>query len=633
MTQEEVVAVQQRLNDAGYGPVATDGVLGQETRLALQTLCTEKQLAVAEPQLAPTLVKLVMQLEATTSAEPVATAIETKQTPEPPPAVSQAKAETATAVEEGITYYQWTAPEESEGDDAQSGDDSSSGSAEEQTEPTEEEKQIQEQQKAFETIGKALDGLSLGPYPNQSTYTAAVDYYLTAQEVEYRDQLDAILTQSKITPNNASTPVALEASGCGCSRDFSQMIYGFYPYWNAQPDVTQKIDFSLYDRIGFYSLLLDGEGDIEQQQQWSDDLSAAGFIKMAHKYRVEVDLTITASGWQGWDNQALSRAVSNATKLITQSFTPKQPTGLASVTTLVSSSKPVQGDGVTVVFASYGTALDRQRNVADFVDQLHQQLIASGGDFKLNLVLDMDPLAHDTSTAFSGLRKILLKNGSDPALVDTLMVFLPEPTSDAKKALRRMIEDQFHGAERQQVMRKVVPIISPLGHQNDARGPFSQFVDDLIYLEDNFGGAALWPLSLVDDPGADTVSEQIISVYNNEAGKSLFGRMVNTHMPQLCEFACPNRWLFRIVFDALAGVLVLYAILAFWYFRLRRFYSRYSLYFASAGLATILIFFTSMVCDPFWQDKVDLVAISTILAIIASMIGKYIYKAKQPPLP
>ena len=252
---------------------------------------------------------------------------------------------------------------------------------------------------------------------------------------------------------------------------------------------------------------------------------------------------------------------------------------------------------------------------------------------KLSVMFDVDMESIDKQAIFKDLEAILIDEEDSRAPVDYIFIFLQEPTSSSKKTLRRKVEDEFRGAHRKAVLRKIVPVISPFGHQNDVRGPFAQFTDDLIYLQDNFAGVGLWPLPLDSDQDAATIKDKIIDLYSVKNESNRLGDMIEEYAPALCQFACPNRWLFRLSFDLLVGLLLLYAVLAIWVNRLRVLYKRFFLYFVVYVLMIVAVFMISLVCDPFWQERADAVVASIFLIGFVVMISRYVNKATRPPLP
>ena len=109
------------------------------------------------------------------------------------------------------------------------------------------------------------------------------------------------------------------------------------------------------------------------------------------------------------------------------------------------------------------------------------------------------------------LRPLLIEQSDDEEkIVDKVLVFLKRPTSEAKKLLRTRLEKgKYYGAERPEVLRSIIPIVPPSGHQfvkrqqpkgqgsNSSDKDYSQFIDDVAYFNDNFGGIGFWPVPLL----------------------------------------------------------------------------------------------------------------------------------------
>ena len=602
-----VVRIQGQLNAIGYGPINTDGVMGPDTRLALQKFCQVKQVSDAPDGIAKTLVVLLEQATAEGLPSNVMKAV---SSPQPASAAS--------------IFYRWSVPEEEE--------------AEAEAPTIAQEEQVKSDTAAPDDAisGEVLEKLAeieAVAYPNQMLFKKALAALFAGTGVDYKLYQDRIIEQARVGPIEDVKQIQLKGDGCGCSRDYSSVVYGFYPYWLAD-EAVQTVDFSLFDRIGFFALSLNQEGRVQTPLQWDDDWNAAAFINKAHKYRVAVDVTVYASGWQKWTDKLLQSAVDSTAQKTKQHFSSHASNRFAEMLPLLEKTSSVQGDGVTLVFEDYSGSAEMSHKISAFVNKLSDNLSAEERDYKLNIMLDMDLQAHKNTTPFSDLEAILLgKNKDGLAKVEHVFVFLQAPTTDAKKILRRMIEDQFRGPDRRQVLRKIVPVISAAGHDKDPRGPFTQFEDDLIYFQDNFYGVGLWPLPLDSDPGVETVKAKIIELYTDSNGDNHIGDLVDQFIPELCQFACPNRWLLRVSFDLLAGLILLYAVLAIWIYRLRTVYQQYFWYFLVVAMATVLIFLTSLVCDPYWQARADFVVGLLILIVLVATIFRYVSKATRPPLP
>ncbi len=199
---------------------------------------------------------------------------------------------------------------------------------------------------------------------------------------------------------------------------------------------------------------------------------------------------------------------------------------------------------------------------------------------------------------------------------------------------RSKIEREFSGKERMLVLRKVIPVITPNGHEKDPKGSYKQLKDDLIYSNNNFAGIGLWPVPLIlgVDSDADAIATAIDTQFSIKSGNGMLSALSEEY-PVLCKYACPNRKVIRLVFDGLLVLIIGYGVLAICSRRLRRFYNRNSIYFKLYMFAMVAVFMTSLVCDPFWKERRDFVFVAALLSIAAFfMIRKYT-SAKQGALP
>lgn len=656
--QAQISIIQNQLNTNGYGPVAEDGIIGSGTRQALQRLCLDFKVASSDKFATQLIGLLAMsdtvskkypdwrqliqsdtfknwlnqkpeqqqaninktlqsgpaeQVIAILDGYPGEKPVAPKKAPAPLQTVSKTQPQAMTGP---MIFYRWQPPEEEESDADDNADDG--------------DQEAEDEQLPDDVLNGliAIQGLA---YPNQFLFKQALAELFTDSGIDYLPYQDQILQQAHNGPVEELKQIQLSGGGCGCSRDFSSLVYGFYPFWLATDDV-QQINFSLLDRIGFYALSLNQEGNIQNPLQWSDEWDAATFINKAHKFRVEVDVTIYASDWQQWSDKVINNAARNVANTVTQKFHSSDTSGLRAIFPFLEDTSSVTADGVTLYFDNYTTSSSSE-NIVSFVTKLAKRLNDIGSDARLNIMLGLDMNNIEKQPLFEDLASILLDEEGSKVNIDYIFTFLQEPTTTSKKILRRKIEDDFRGVDRKTVLRKIVPIISPAGHDKDPRGAFTQFTDDLIYLQDNFAGVGLWPLPLDSDEEMKTIKAKLIELYKVTNGSNRLGEMIDTYAPWLCEFACPNRWLFRVSFDLLAGLLVLYALLAIWICRLRSLFKQYFLYFLAIGLAIVLIFLISLACDPFWKERADSVVITVFLIALVATIWRYVSKATQPPLP
>ena len=603
----QIVRIQTLLNSGGYGTLKTDGILGASTRRALQRFCQDSQVTSPD-NIANVLVEL---LEKNAADQP-------RPLPQPDKQPVQSQPLTDPTI-----FYRWQPA------DAEEGDKQTAAAV---TTADQEALQADSENAIPDDVLTQLGQIEGVAYPNALLFEKALAHIFADTKINYTKHQDQILQQARTGPETDLNKIQLNGGECGCSRDLASLVYGFYPYWLASPDAEQIVDFSIFDRIGFYALSLNQEGNIQNPLQWSNSWDAAGFINKAHKYRVDVDLTIQASDWQNWTDVVIDNAVKNVAKAVTQEFTKTDPNSLREIVPLLEDTSSVKADGVTIMFDHYmGSKADA--NIITFMTQLAKQLRDSNSNARLNLMLDLDVDKIEKQHLFSNLAPILLDEEDSTVNIDHVFVFLQEPTTDAKKILRRAIEDDFRGVDRKTVLRKIVPVLTPHGHDKDPRGAFVQFTDDLIYLQDNFAGVGFWPLPLDSDAGADTLKAKIIELYTAPNGANHLGDMIDEYAPALCQFACPNRWLFRLGFDLLAGALLVYALMAVWICRLRSVYKQNFIYFLAFIAATMIVFLISLVCDPYWKDKADIVVILVVLAVAVYMLWKYVSRVTRPPLP
>jgi hypothetical protein len=446
--------------------------------------------------------------------------------------------------------------------------------------------------------------------------------------------------------------IVLADDDCGCTREFSDTVYGFYPYWLSAEDKEVKeggdivedepaeeaavalpsIDYSVINRIAYSALTVDGDGDIQKPLHWNSDGRLGNFINKAHRHKTKVDLVIYSDQWMNWSDSDQAAAVTSIYHQLKLNVTYKR-SGLMGYVPFLNSTT-ASADGVTLYFENYADKPAAREIITKFVVQLYERLARDTAQLKINILLNIDSTSLEGSDdLFVDLKDLLvMKNSNTPLYVDSLILFLNEPTTDTKKLLRSKIEDEFSGEDRMVVLRKVIPVITPHGHENDINGPYTQFKDDLIYFNNNFAGIGLWPVPLKSDEDSEVISDYIIQQFSVKDVDGLLNS-ITAQYPALCDFACPNRSLLRIVFDVMLVFILGYGILALFSRRLRRFYSRNSGYFKLYIFATTAVFMASLMCDPFWKQKRDYVFVGSLLAVAAMyMIHKY-SSAKQGPLP
>jgi hypothetical protein len=214
------------------------------------------------------------------------------------------------------------------------------------------------------------------------------------------------------------------------------------------------------------------------------------------------------------------------------------------------------GDGVTLYFQfdTHTRTVDARttifRNVEALVKELQLRLKADGVDRKVSILLQMaDFSGSDSRYRLEELRTAILD-------ADYVLVLLDdkEVASESRKTLRAEIEDLFQDAvDERSVLRKLMPIMDPAAQP--AKDDSAEVKNDLVYLEDNFGGAGFLPVPLAATDSA--LSAIILDVFADNSDDPITSR-VRILQPDsaLCSVICPNGWLFflGLEFFLLVGI-------------------------------------------------------------------------------
>jgi len=633
----QIKQIQASLNKIGVGELTTDGVFGPATRTAFYQLCQGLEHAPGENFVMPLIEELERQVSLmkkelvvqTASAKPVqkvAAAVVNTQTSDVP--VSDTPNIYYLLKKEDLASVTATK-------DVVIGENSAvdNGNTQKIKLPSDE--------------GMAhLETIINIPYVNEVQFLNAMIGNQVIDVVLYSEFITLLTAAAKKKASTKLEPIVIDTDNCGCVRDFSDTVYGFYPYWRStverQSDAVEEnavdavtipaIDYSVFNRIAYYALTLEESGEITTPLHWNSNGKLGNFINNAQRHKTKVDLVIYSDHWAQWSESSLKTSVMSVYNELMLEVEYQEP-GLMNYVPLLNSTT-ASPDGVTLYFDGYFDHVASSYKIIEFVNQLYERLEDLDRDYKINILLDVDSteLASNKSI-FKNIKSLLLNDKNDnPAYVDWLLVFLNEPTTTSKKILRRKIENEFSGAERMAVLRKVIPVITPYGHENDELGPYAQFDDDLIYLNDNFSGVGLWPLPVAADADAAMISQRLIKYFGVGDVEGVLNTISNRY-PALCDYACPNRWLFRLAIDVLLLFIVAYGVMALFSSRVRRFYNQHSTYFVLYIILMVVVFMISLMCDSFWKQKRDTVLLGSIIIVAAFfMIRKY-SRVKQGPLP
>ena len=457
-------------------------------------------------------------------------------------------------------------------------------------------------------------------YPTKSLLVNAITTQLGKEASLYIEHQSTIESKAYKGPFPTTGVIALGGSDCGCVRTMSGITYGFYPGWLAntkRDEPAQLVDFSTLSRIAYYGVVLDNKGDVVGSGLWDEGDNRANFIANAHKYGTKADLVFFSDSWQQWDELAMENAE-------------------ATVVQRVVDQKQGRLDGITLYFDGFREYRFARVKINSFVKGLHEKLSKSSrSDITINLMLDLEPssLKANESLLVDIKAAILGTDEDGQPFVDSIITFLEQPTTDTKKLLRTIIENEFKGIDRRNVFRKIIPVLTPNGHYPLASGAHDQFYDDLVYFQDNFAGIGFWPLPFATDVGSETVKEKVIDVFYKSSDDDFLKENADKYLPQLCQFSCPNRFYFRVAFCVLLGAFILYALFALWNYNLRNLFVKNIIYFSLLVGVLVLVFLISLVCDPYWSMRADNLALGLLFSGVVYVLWRYIGKMKQGPLP
>ena len=486
-----------------------------------------------------------------------------------------------------------------------------------------------------------------------------------------------------------------------CSLPMKGISYGFYPFWQAsaayknlgiQTINPAAVDYSVFERIAYFALPIEHDGSIKQLLHWKAKNNVKGFVQTLNKYNVKRDVVLYSNSWQSWGEGKLESDSDKNIKQIVHAYAEQH---LQQIVDLHKQVEEWGGlSGITLFFDGYENTSD-PINIINYLEYLNKKIVDEKSiNFDINLMLGVK-LHQDRShfcragnvfdkdeTYFKEFKQLLINENTDKVKtpgflkmltdffssdntasadppISKLLVFLSEPTSRVKKCLRTQIENEFHGEDRIDVLRKVIPILGRIeikesaGNDeiNETRSEFSQFSDDISYLKDNFGGIATWPIPMdkfieeasdeekkpvLTNPEIQQMSrflkQSFNEPYKNYMAYERLGFMGELlHQPTItqyfsvCSIVCPNRGLFNYSF----GFLFITSLVSFVAFRVnckaRKFIIRMKWFDITLKFVTVMIFLSILGCNPGWQPGADSILISLVLYFIAYFIYQFFF--------
>jgi hypothetical protein len=634
LTRQEIVDLQKKLRDNGYPHGKDDGVFGPETLKALKRYCDDLRRRNAQ---VPTHA-VSYQL----TGQDVASLVKTKKLYAAlkgvkPTADRNALVQLLEASLKAADDDQKTQPvaiiEEKVSDDGKKGQDAGKAvQADGDTQATmwgvksgylnRLKKQVVPDQ-----VIAVLQAVQDVDFPVLDLFDNAVEEQFKIQSLEarlYSGELKHRLQRMAQTPHPMDDlgPLQWKNDRCGCVPEFTGTAntYGFYPYWlkGKGEEGVPQIDFSALSRIGCFALYLDRDGRLQAHELWESRPRQAGFVSKAHKYRTRADVVVHIPDWFAWY----------------EIVTAHQGRVVRELAGLVSTAP--KADGITLFLGTYPENPSHLEAFKQLLGKLRARLDKTGRPFALNLMLpailkqNEEKVGRFLTTIFPETAEALDADDreSAPDMVDLLLVFLYQPTTYWKKEMRYIIEKHFKGVQRKKVQRKILPVVMSPADAGD-----QQFIDDLIYFEDNFGGVGFWPVPDGAEKNRRRLSEEVSAAFVNPDQAALMQKVWVDQFQQICRFICPNRGVLRIIFLSGFAFMALWAVIACWVCELRRIYRRFSWYFLAVILIDILLLFSLLICDPAWVGYSTAIFIGMLIALAFYLVFRQVGKMKAADYP
>ncbi|MEK8034494.1 Ig domain-containing protein [Ideonella sp. DXS29W] len=451
--------------------------------------------------------------------------------------------------------------------------------------------------------------------------------------------------------STTKTPTWTPAAGCQCNPPRTkEPLYAVYPSWLAADPPKQTVDFSLINRLSYLALPLGNEQALNPTQ-WTEAQTA--FIRTARTFETRVDFGVYRSDWRFLATEPTSQRDAEIERLTVDNTRMTREMLDTPLPGLVSRAKSwlpgfgeVQrlGDGVTVFFDQAPDPQKEPQLAARFTDfypryvQGLTQAMLQNPDrvYAINLVMT-DKQMFDEQGPFTPAKLFaLLKAVENPKVVEgrivetssdyvrgnnielRFLVLLSEPTTRTAERLRALIggTPSLNESDRRIVLRSTVPLL--LLPQDSMQN----YLDDLVYVQDNFGGIGFWPTP---------VTEPQFNAQQALALRTTFGPDQSNRVSQaVCGVVCPNRWLVRLAFEllVLAG-LVCWAVLQ-WRCDLRERYGRYA---ALVAVPPVIVGAALAQCDPAleWMRSSGITLIALIALPLVGAIWVLLKRREDKP--
>jgi hypothetical protein len=369
------------------------------------------------------------------------------------------------------------------------------------------------------------------------------------------------------------------ASDCHCSdARVRQPVFAVLPGWLSAPqDPPLPLDFSLIQRITPLVIAFEDELGLPVPA-WTQEQSR--FIELARRHDTRIDFGVYRRDWRFLATEPAATREALVERLLTQvpqrarEFLDQPLPGWdARIKAWLPGFGEVQrtGDGLTIHFDQIPDAAtdpvlaerfaefyprfiraiaaalkeNRQRHYAINLMMTDRQMSRPGSPFEVSRLFELLKAVEEPEMSNGRI----VSSNSDYRRFSNLelrvLVLLSEPTTLSKKQLRNDIEGSLalKGDDRRVFLRSVVPLL--MLPQTDLQ----QYTDDLVYVQDNFGGIGFWPSPQGAQPEPagrlrpEQISGPLRTVFVGDPGLGLSNA--------LCGVVCPNRWGLRIALEVM----------------------------------------------------------------------------------
>ncbi|RUL79017.1 Ig domain-containing protein [Dyella choica] len=362
--------------------------------------------------------------------------------------------------------------------------------------------------------------------------------------------------------------------GCGCVRELTGEVYGFYPFWHNQ-DQPVRLDFSLLSRISVFALWYKDNGDLVEPA-WNAS-PQTDFIVEAQQHRTALDFTIYHNDWQFLKTAGDDDIARSTTRLATEAAdfidTPLPDLASRSHAWVPGFARVERyGNGLTLYLDRIPDAKDPLRPAfIRYRDQQIQALIKElrqrSRPYVLNIVLrDADLTAPDASWQVAEMNQFVRQAEapssrgqyaagdsarylSNTNLTVRYLLLLTQPTERSMRDVISTIDkDQsLEEVDTRMLLHRVVPIVSSGAHSE------YELTENLAYASDNFGGTGFWAAPDMGQKSGPMIAGRIRAMF--------LARHLRTE--KLNAWICDYRWPLRM---AAEGLLLLWLI-AFAFYR------------------------------------------------------------------